>query len=481
MAPLDLRALLLGSNHGPLLFHSAGFVVLFIGFILVHALLAGKDRARLVWILAFSLFYYWRSNGLYTVVLLGLATLDWSLAHAVHRTQRPRSRTLFLALSLGANLAALGFFKYTNFLLSTIASLRGAPSHPLDIFLPLGISFHVFQSMSYLIDVYRRRYTPTKSLLEYVAFLCFFPQIVAGPIVRAPEFFGGIHPIRDPEEGDVSRALGRILVGVVKKAILADYLARYVDWIFAAPSTYSGPEVLLGVYAYCLQIYFDFSGYSDMALGMAKLLGVTIPENFRSPYKAVTITEFWRRWHISLSTWLREYLYISLGGNRHGRARQLAALALTMLLGGLWHGASWTFVVWGGLHGLALAFDKLTPSLLSTRARPLAWLATFHFVALAWVFFRAPTFGLAFDVLKAIAAGWSDTPLLALASERRGVVAALVVGALFCALPEKLVESLHARALRVPALAKGLAFGVLAVVVAEMSDVDVRPFVYFQF
>ena len=468
--------------HHPLLFHTATFAALFAVFIVVHGLLAGRNRLRLGWLLAFSLFYYWRSNGLYTLTLIALATLDWALAKRISVEERPGVRKLLLTVSVTSNLLALGLFKYTNFLGATLAALRGATYHPLDIFLPLGISFHVFQSLSYLIDVYRRRYAPVKSLFEYVLFLCFFPQIVAGPIVRAPDFFAGIHPLRDPKRSDVATALFRILRGVIKKAVLADYLGLYSDLIFGAPRTYSGPEILLGVYAYALQIYFDFSGYSDMALGMAKILGVEIPENFDAPYKATSITDFWRRWHISLSTWLREYLYISLGGNRHGRARQMAALMVTMLLGGLWHGASWTFVVWGALHGLALISDKALPKWTSLAyAKPIAWLATFHFVAFSWIFFRAPSFGVAFDVVRGVFADWSHTPLAQLCSARAGVVSAVLGGAILCAVPRNIVGWVEEKTAAAPLVAKSAAFALVAVAVSMLSQVEVRPFLYFQF
>ena len=465
----------------PLLFHSGTFLVLFTIFLVVHSALAGKNRLRLAWLLGFSLFYYWRSNGLFTLALVGLAAIDWALAQWIASEGRPRRRKALLAAAITSNLVALGFFKYTNFFLGTAASLRGVAFEPLDIFLPLGISFHVFQSLSYLIDVYRRRYPPERRFFDYLLLLCFFPQIVAGPIVRAPELFGCIHPLQDPREDEVGAALVRILRGVIKKAIFADYLGLYADLVFGAPLTYGGPETLLAVYAYSLQIYFDFSGYSDMALGMAKLLGVDIPENFRSPYRATTITDFWRRWHISLSSWLREYLYVSLGGNRHGKARQLAALMITMLLGGLWHGASWTFVVWGGLHGAALAWDKLRPRAWSLRSPLLGWLFTFHFVAATWVFFRATTFEGAFHVFRQLGTGWADTPLFELMAERWLLVLALLGGAMLVAVPEgwaRRVEDL----LRVaPALAKGAAFAALAIVVAHMASVEVRPFIYFQF
>jgi alginate O-acetyltransferase complex protein AlgI len=465
----------------PLLFHTGTFLVLFTIFLVVHSALAGKNRLRLAWLLGFSLFYYWRSNGLFTLALVGLAGIDWLLAQWIHAEERPRPRKALLVLSIGSNLVALGFFKYTNFFLGTAASVRGLPFEPLDIFLPLGISFHVFQSLSYLIDVYRRRYLPQRSFFDYLLLLCFFPQIVAGPIVRAPELFSSIHPLRDPARDDVGSALVRILRGVIKKAIFADYLGLYADLVFGAPATFSGPEVLLGVYAYALQIYFDFSGYSDMALGMARLLGVDIPENFRSPYRATSITDFWRRWHISLSSWLREYLYVSLGGNRHGRLRQLSALMITMLLGGLWHGASWTFVVWGGLHGLALAWDKLRPRALSFRSQALGWFCTFHFVAATWVFFRATTFDGAFQVFRQLAVGWGEAPIAMLVQERGWLLLALSAGGLACAVPEGLAQRVEGRLRLMPAFAKSAAFAALALIVAHMAAVEVRPFIYFQF
>ena len=482
---MDVLALFSHDPAAPLLFNSGAFFLLFTLFVAVHALLRGRNRARLAWLLAFSLYYYWRSNGVYVLTLIGLATVDFWIALRLHAAERPGVRKAWLAASVTSNLLGLGVFKYTNFVLGNLALLAGRPFEPLHIFLPLGISFHVFQSISYLVDVYRRRYAPTKSLGEYVTFLSFFPQLVAGPIVRAPEFFSQIHPLADPDPEEVAGGLFRILQGLVKKAILADYLGRYADLVFGASSTYSGPEVLLAVYAYSLQIYFDFSGYSDVALGMARILGVRIPENFLAPYRATSITEFWRRWHVSLSSWLREYLYVSLGGNRHGRRRQVASLMVTMLLGGLWHGASWTFVVWGGLHGTALVVSKLVGQRLgpprSRAGRAFAWLGTLHLVAGLWVIFRAHTLAAAGAVFAGIFRGWEGARTLGVLGARRELVVAVLAGFLLSVVPGGLWARLEERFRVLPTFAKAGAFAVVVQAVLQGLTHEVQPFIYFQF
>jgi alginate O-acetyltransferase complex protein AlgI len=482
---MDVLSLFAHDPRSPLLFNSGAFFLLFTVFVAVHAALRGRNRARLGWLLAFSLYYYYRSNGAYTLVLVALATVDFGIALRLHAEERPARRKAWLATSVTLNLLGLGFFKYTNFALGNLALLAGRRFEPFHIFLPLGISFHVFQSISYLVDVYRRRYAPVRSLAEYVAFLCFFPQIVAGPIVRAPEFFGQIHPLADPPPDEVAAGLFRILQGVAKKALLADYLGRYADLVFGAPSTYSGPEALLAAYAYALQIYLDFSGYSDIALGMARILGVRIPENFSAPYRAASITDFWRRWHISLSSWLREYLYVPLGGNRHGRARQVAALMITMLLGGLWHGASWTFVVWGGLHGAALVADKVVQDRFgrprSRAGRALGWVLTLHLVTGLWVIFRARTLAGAGAVFASLLHGWDPARIATLAGARRALVAAVVAGFLLGVTPGASWERLEARFRVLPTFAKVCAFAFLVQAVLQVSTSDVQPFIYFQF
>jgi D-alanyl-lipoteichoic acid acyltransferase DltB (MBOAT superfamily) len=310
----------------------------------------------------------------------------------------PKRRSV-LIFSLSANLGFLGFFKYYNFLAGNLASAleRPANSFFLDIVLPLGISFHTFQSMSYVVDVYRGGQRAVRNPLDYALFICFFPQLVAGPIVRARNFFGDLWNWRRPTGDEVSAGVFLLVLGLTKKMAFADQFAKVANRYFGNPADYPGaPAAWSGVFAFGLQIYFDFSGYTDMAIGMAKLLGFHFPVNFRRPYLAASITEFWRRWHISLSSWLRDYLYIPLGGNRCGSWKTYRNLMLTMLLGGLWHGASWNFLIWGGYHGALLAIERFIGDRRKQTADgewspwyPFRALLTFGLVLVGWVFFRA--------------------------------------------------------------------------------------------
>jgi D-alanyl-lipoteichoic acid acyltransferase DltB (MBOAT superfamily) len=308
----------------------------------------------------------------------------------------------------------LAFFKYANFLILSANGLAHAAGAaltitPLDIVLPVGISFYTFQNMSYTIDVYRRQMQPRTSPLDYAVFTTFFPQLLAGPIVRASEFFTQLDRPAPVDLRKIQYGLVLIAAGYVKKVVLADNLALSVDEVFNAPANATPWQSLLAVYAFGFQIYFDFSGYTDIAIGLASLFGFSFPKNFNYPYLATSFQEFWRRWHMTLSRWLRDYLYIALGGNRGGLARTLANLMATMLLGGLWHGASWNFVVWGGLHGLYLAVERVALSRLAwwnsegRMARLLRWFVVFHFVCFAWIFFRAADFATSMIIIGKIA------------------------------------------------------------------------------
>jgi alginate O-acetyltransferase complex protein AlgI len=352
-------------------------------------------------LLAASYFFYMSFIPKFILLLLSLTATDYTAARWIARTRSPHSRKTALVISLCANLGLLGFFKYYNFFAANITHLfhKASDAFALSIILPLGISFHTFQSMSYVIDVYRNEQEPITNPIDYALFISFFPQLVAGPIVRAREFFGDLYHWKRPTSDDVLRGLLLLLLGLAKKMVMADQFAQIANSYFQNIAKHPGMvPAWSAVIAFGIQIYFDFSGYTDMAIGMAKLLGFHFPINFRRPYLARSITDFWHRWHISLSRWLRDYLYIPLGGNRHGRLQTYRNLMLTMLLGGMWHGASWNFLVWGGYHGALLSFERMfrrgnAPESSSwTALYPVQAVITFSLVMIGWVFFRAPTF-----------------------------------------------------------------------------------------
>ena len=346
-------------------------------------------QARKPLLLAASYFFYMSWIPKFILLLVALTLIDYAAAVWIASTDSQRRRKAALIISLCANLGLLGFFKYYNFFATTIAHVLGRPadSFAMSITLPLGISFHTFQSVSYVIDVYRREQKPVRNLLDYALFISFFPQLVAGPIVRAREFFGDLEKWRPPQSAEVSYGVLLVLFGLAKKVVVADRFAQISDAYFKSVHTHPGAlTAWSGMLAFGVQIFFDFSGYTDMAIGMAALFGFHFPENFRRPYLATSITDFWRRWHMSLSRWLRDYLYIPLGGNRGSRWKTYRNLMITMLLGGLWHGASWNFVVWGGYYGLLLSIERVL-----RLARPITMLLTFPLVLIGWIFFRAAT------------------------------------------------------------------------------------------
>ena len=417
MSPIDLNNIgyqLSYHPKEPLLFSSGFFVFLFTGFMLVYFLVYKNHRAKTTFVTLFSLYFYYKSSGFYFLLLILSTVVDYLLANAIFQANTKQKKGAILVLSLALNLGLLAYFKYTNFFYSMICDISGQGFTPLKIFLPVGVSFFTFQSLSYTIDIYRGSLKPVKSILDYAFFVTFFPQLVAGPIVRAVDFIPQIFkPLKVTDEM-IGRGVFLVASGLIKKTVIADFIsANFVDRIFDQPTLYTGLENLAGIYGYALQIYCDFSGYSDMAIGIALLMGFHFNLNFDSPYQSASITEFWRRWHISLSTWLKDYLYISLGGNRKGKIRTYINLFITMLLGGLWHGAGFRFVLWGAMHGMALAFHKLYIGLFPASKEPesvtrqrlkkgLAIFVTFHFVCFCWIFFRASNMEIAVQMIRQI-------------------------------------------------------------------------------
>jgi D-alanyl-lipoteichoic acid acyltransferase DltB (MBOAT superfamily) len=374
------------------------------------AIPAHQWRARKVFVVVASYAFYMSWHPFFGLLLLASTLVDFTMGLALERTTRTSSRRALLCVSLAFNLGMLGYYKYGTFVGENLHRLLGRTDLPSwNIVLPIGISFYTFESLAYTINVYRGE-RASRSFLDFALFLSFFPHLVAGPIVRPRAFLPQLASAPRVAASDVELALARIAQGFVKKLLLADVLGRYVDAVWADMAYYPSANVLLAFYAYAFQIYFDFSGYTDIALGVSRLFGLTLPENFQRPYLAASPREFWQRWHVSLSTWLRDYLYVSLGGNRRGRVRTYVNLLATMLLGGLWHGAAWTFVVWGGYHGALLVLQRLftndpSPS-RGAAAIALARLGTFHLVVAGWVLFRAPSLSQALLAFQRLGTGW---------------------------------------------------------------------------
>jgi D-alanyl-lipoteichoic acid acyltransferase DltB (MBOAT superfamily) len=472
----------------PMLFNTFefwGFFALCFG---LYAALPHRAQNRML-LLASYVFYAawdWRFCS-----LLALSTaVDYAVGLGLGASEDPRRRRRLVSLSLCVNLGVLGFFKYANFFEESLRALLGDLGAPLpdfafDVVLPVGISFYTFQTLSYTIDVYRRRLEPIHGLLDFGLFVAFFPPLVAGPIERAGNLLPQILERRELSWERLGSGSWLALWGLFKKVVIADNLAGVVDLVYAPGSSPTGAEVWIATYAFAFQIYCDFSGYTDIARGISRMMGFDLMLNFNLPYAATSPTDFWRRWHISLSTWLRDYLYIPLGGNRSGRWNTAHNLSITMLLGGLWHGAAWTFVIWGGYHGaLLMAHRALRPAL--ERVRPggaagrAAWrsirtLVTFHLVCLGWMIFRAESLGALTDLLAAFG------------DFRLGSVAGWLLPFTFLVAPLLLMQAAEARSrnleavLRWPFAARVAVYFFVLTWIIVFGEEGGEPFIYFQF
>jgi alginate O-acetyltransferase complex protein AlgI len=466
------------------LFNSLEFLVFLPLVLLVHFVLipARWERARKLFLTVASYVFYGSWSPPFVLLLLFSTALDYGLARAMGRTSSRAKRRLLLGCSLFGGLGLLGFFKYGEFLRDSFYALVGLvapvePPLPLDILLPVGISFYTFQTLSYTIDVYRRVQEPASSFLDFALFVSFFPQLVAGPIVRAGVFLPQLQQRPRVVSAEIEQALARIGTGFLKKVVLADTLGAYADLVFERPEVYGGLNVALAVYAYAYQIYFDFSGYSDIAIGLCRLFGFHIPENFDRPYLAASPREFWRRWHISLSTWLRDYLYVPLGGNRKGAWKTYRNVMVTMLLGGLWHGAAWTFVLWGAYHGALLWADRLVESVRGGREarlpRAVRQVITFHLVCAGWILFRSPDVATLRSLVERL-----GTAGFASSLQASQALIALTLAAL--AHVSTQTGSVRRALNQVPPWAQGLAYAAIAILVFLFSPAS-RRFIYFQF
>jgi alginate O-acetyltransferase complex protein AlgI len=474
----------------PMLFNSGQFLVLFSVFFVIYALIYKWNKTlRIIYVVAFSLLFYYKASGWYLFILLLSIVIDYFIAFLIEGSKTNLQKKIWLIISISANIGLLCYFKYTNFFIDNINSISGSHLKMLNIFLPIGISFYTFQTLSYVIDIYRGLIKPTRNILDYAFYMSFFPHLVAGPIVRAKNFLPQVRQDIVPDGADFGNGFFLIIKGLIKKAIIADYIAQYVDIVFQHPSGFSGLENLIAMYAYTLQIYCDFSGYSDMAIGIAKLMGYQLGINFDAPYIATSVTEFWRRWHISLSGWLRDYIYIPLGGNRKGVVNQYVFLFITMLIGGLWHGASWKFVVWGAVHGLGLVIHKLWKQFGKDRfkwfPKPvsafLGWIITFHFVAVLWVFFRASTYALAMESLKMMVFNMHWNYIMQFVKVHQLFTVLILLGFMIHFIPENFKISIQHKVGGLPMLAKALVLVFIIQIILQIQLESVQPFIYFQF
>lgn len=450
----------------------------------MNALLSSYEKSRRVFLIATSYVFYGYWDMRFLFLLFEVSIVSYGLGLWLEKDLTKTKKKMILVLGIVFNLSVLLFFKYFGFFLHNVSSLLTslglAREIPLwEVLLPMGISFFTFQSMSYIIDVYRGEIKANRSLLDLLLYISFFPQLVAGPIVRAKDFLPQLKKPRPMTHAGVSRALTLIALGLFKKVILAHYIYLFlVEPAFSDPDRYGGLDLLLGAYGYAIQIYCDFSAYSDMAIGFAYLLGFEFQKNFDRPYLAKSLTEFWHRWHISLSQWLRDYLYIPLGGNRAGRLFTYRNVMITMLLGGLWHGAQWTFVIWGGLHGLWLCAER---GLRSLHKEPILspiqqWFLTFHFVCLCWVFFHSDSLETALDYLMGLTRLKEPSVLVTPLN-----VSLLTLGFLGHVLPRRrlvrVVRWWRARALPLQGSMASLAL----VIISALGPGTMAPFIYFRF
>lgn len=530
-------------KDNPLLFNNGFFVFFFAIFIALYYSFRNNFKVRRYIFCFFSLYFFYKASGYFVGLVILSAIVDFVLSNAIFRQTNKIKKKALLICSIIFNLGLLFYFKYTNFFISVSNDLFHAGFNPLNILLPVGISFYTFENLSYTIDVYRGQFEPAKKFSDYLLFLSFFPKLVMGPIVRAHDFVPQINKPYVITDNDFAKGFYLIISGLFKKLVISDFITlNFVNYIFDDPSRYTGLENLFAVYGYAVVIYCDFSGYSDVAIGIAKWLGFTIPTNFLSPYQSKNITEFWRRWHISLSSWLKDYLYIPLGGNRKGsvgtwifsllffagvflagqhllgmewwQAVLLSAgillifllpaiiakekkgvaanmnLLTTMLLGGFWHGASWNFIIWGTLHGISLAIHKIW-MLLTGRAfknvknswwyNALAMLLTFHFVCFCWVFFKAADFDTALAMLHQIGYDFTLSVWPAFANNYWPVLVMMGLAYMLHAIPDDYADRVINRFRRIPLPAYIAVFFVFVVLYGYFKSAEPVMPIYLQF
>lgn len=470
-----------------MIFNTLTFYALFIVFLAIYAVVRRTSRtAMMLYVTAMSIAFFYKANAELCFLLPATALFSWAATKKMSEKDGS-ARKWWTAFIVIVDLIPLIYYKYTNFGISLINDIFNQNFPLLEIILPIGISFYTFQAISHTVDVYRRKFTMDVTVLEYFFYLTFFPLLLAGPITRAETFFPQVRKTEPVEEKMLYTGLWLIMIGLIKKSVIADYIAQYNNWIFDDPLMYSGFENLMGAIGYTVQIYCDFSGYSDMSIGIAALMGIQLKENFNFPYQSMNVTEFWRRWHIALSTWFRDYIYIPLGGNRKGMLRTDLNNFITMLVAGLWHGSTLMFVLWGALHGAALLvhktckklfLDKIPTNVFTT---PVFWLMTHIFVIATWVIFRAENMEVCGNVFSQIFTDFDMEYLPYFLIARPTWTALIVIAYLLHATRERHYYGLQELYIRTPWIVKVLLFLVVIQLAVQFHTSSVQPFIYYQF
>ncbi len=493
LASIDIslvKDLLAYDAKNPLLFNTGLFLLLFMGLMGLYALVRRHRMSRMVLIILFSLYFYYKSSAGYCFILLGVCISDYVIGLALGSSSKVWIRKSLVVLNVVLNVGMLIWFKYFNLLYESFCSITSTRFDPLDIVLPAGISFFCFRSISYIVDIYKGRIEPCRSFLDYTFFLTFFPPLLAGPVVRAKDMLPQIRNSGSATSIMVSEGIFLVMAGLIKKVVVADYISgNFVDRIFDNPSLYSGFENLMGAVGFTIQLYCDFSGYSDMAIGLALLLGFRFKDNFRAPFKAQSPTEFWKRWHISLSTWLMDYIYIPLGGNRKGNARRHANLMTTMVIGGLWHGASWMYVIWGAYNGLLLSLHKTARKIY----RAPEWLKgtkvatignimlTFTLVVIGMMFFRARSLEQWWEMSSRIVTDFRPEIILSFIEGYSVILIALAGALIFHFMPSRWTARSISRFSLLPIAIQSVILAIVLFLVIQTRQSDLVPFVYLQY
>ena len=545
-ATFDWNAFLqqfLYDSKNPLLFNNGFFVYFFTLFILLFFALRNHHKARRYVFCIFSLYFFYKASGWFVGLVLVSAVVDFFLSNAIYREKSQSRKKFLLVLSILFNLGMLFYFKYTDFFIEISNSLFDTNFNPLNLILPIGISFYTFENLSYTVDVYRGEFKPANKFSDYLLFLAFFPKLMMGPIVRAHDFVPQINEPYVISERDFAKGFFLIISGLIKKLVISDYITlNMVDYMFDNPALHTGVENLMAVYGYAMVIYCDFSGYSEIAIGIALWLGFKIPPNFMSPYQSLNITEFWRRWHISLSTWLKDYLYIPLGGNRNfsiasfifvggflvgsfimgvelfhlsnlwaavisavlllifiipalitKKTSGIAAnfnLLTTMLLGGFWHGASWNFIIWGAIHGVGLGIHKIW-ILLTDKSfaafnqsriyKIISGILTFHFVCFAWIFFKAEDLEIAKTMIYQIFNNFDISVFGPFYDNYKGVVWMILAAMVLHLVPDNLADKVIARTKTIPMVVYILVFFLFLILYGYFKSAEQVMPIYLQF